>query len=201
MRALERARHRITRRRARRRNAATAQRLGYRVIAAQAPIVGEARARGVEHAAWLAALAREHAGRAVRGVRAARRPCASAAAGSADAIRNWRWPRCLGSRRSDRAGGAGQRRHRRHRRTDRCRGRDRRLDAAPRARGRPASTRCSILKRTTPGRFSIALGDLVRTGATNTNVGDVQVALIGAAPMIADGAADRVGRGSATSGG
>ena len=73
---------------------------------------------------------------------------------------------------------AGQRRHRRHRRSDRRGRRDRRFDdARPRARPRGLA----------PGRFLAdnnayaffdALGDLIHTGPTGTNVGDLQVILL-----------------------
>ncbi len=156
-----------------------AQRLGYQVIAAQAPVVGEARARGREHAAWLAALAREHAGplcvvsagettvrvrgsgiggrnqelalAAVPGLAAMDRPVVLASVGT-DGIDG---P-------TDAAGAI--------------------ADTTSAARARATGfDPMQYLEANDAWSFFDPLGDLLRTGATNTNVGDVQVALLGVA--------------------
>ena len=102
-----------------------------------------------------------------------------AAAERADATRSSRWPRCPAWPRS-----AARRRWRASAPTAST-GRPMRrarlpTRPAPRARGRPALDPMQYLEANDAWSFFDRLGDLVRTGATNTNVGDVQVALIGA---------------------
>ena len=73
-----------------------------------------------------------------------------------------------------RAAVAGQRRHRRHRRPDRRRRRDRRFDhASPRARRGRLAAGASLADNDAYAFFD-ALGDLIHTGPTGTNVGDLQ---------------------------
>ncbi len=50
--------------------------------------------------------------------------------------------------------------------------------AASPGRARPGSTPLSFCQPTTPTRFFDALGDLIQTGPTGTNVGDLQVVLL-----------------------
>jgi glycerate-2-kinase len=157
----------------------TARRLGYRVVQADRPIVGEARARGVEHAARVAALTRHHldavclvsggettvrvtgggtGGRnqefalaAVAGLATIGRAAALASVGT-DGIDG---P-------TDAAGAI--------------------ADSTSAARAQAAGADpMRYLEANDAWSFFDRLGDLVRTGATNTNVGDVQVALIGPA--------------------
>ena len=105
---------------------------------------------------------------------------ASRAADGADAIRNSRSRRRRFSARLGDADDAGQRRHRRHRRPDRRGRRDRRFhNAGPRAARRAARPPTSYLARTTTAyAFFDTLGDLIHTGPTGTNVGDLQVILL-----------------------
>ena len=155
---------------------AEARTRGYRVIAAEHPIVGEARVRGAEHASWLAALARDHAealcvvsagettvrvtgsgtgGRnqelalaAVDGLAAVPRAAALASVGT-DGIDG---P-------TDAAGAI--------------------VDSTSAVRARASGLDpMQYLGANDAWSFFDRLGDLVRTGATNTNVGDVQVALV-----------------------
>ena len=158
---------------------AAARLLGYGVITAEQPIVGEARARGADHAVWLGALAREHAGglcllsagettvrvtgsgtggrnqelalAAVQGLGTIGRVAALASVGT-DGIDG---P-------TDAAGAIADS-------TSALRAQASGLDPM------------QYLEANDAWSFFDHLGDLVRTGATNTNVGDVQVALIGPA--------------------
>jgi glycerate 2-kinase len=156
--------------------AGAARLLGYRVIPREDPIVGEARARGTEHASFLAALARDYSealcvlsagettvrvtgtgtgGRnqefalaAVDGLAALGRAVALASIGT-DGIDG---P-------TDAAGAI--------------------ADSTSRARAQASGLDpMQYLEANDAWSFFDRLGDLVRTGATNTNVGDVQVALI-----------------------
>ena len=86
--------------------------------------------------------------------------------------RRARW-RALGGR-----GVVGQRRHRRHRRPDRRGRRRRRLDDARPGRARPACAPAAFLDDNNAYAFFDALGDLIHTGPTGTNVGDLQVILL-----------------------
>ena len=73
---------------------------------------------------------------------------------------------------------AGQRRHRRHRRAHRCSRRDcgpLTLERAARAGLAPAG---AVLDDNNSYAFFDALGDLIRTGPTGTNVGDLQIFLL-----------------------
>ena len=71
-----------------------------------------------------------------------------------------------------------ERRHRRHRRSDRCRGRHRRSHdiCAGRAAGLAAPE--DYLTNNNTYEFFNRLGDLIRTGPTSTNVGDLQMILV-----------------------
>jgi glycerate 2-kinase len=159
--------------------AAEARHLGYRVITDARPIVGEARARGAAHAAAVAALARDHAGAvclvsggettvrvtggglggrnqefalaAVPGLAAIGRMAAMASVGS-DGVDG---P-------TDAAGAI--------------------VDSSTGERARTSGLDpMQYLEANDAWSFFEQLGDLVRTGATNTNVGDLQVALVGSA--------------------
>jgi glycerate 2-kinase len=159
--------------------AEAARRLGYRVIRADRAIVGEARIRGVEHAAWLAALAREHRGalclvsagettvRVIGGGTGGRnQEFALAALTGLSAIGR---PAALASVGTDGVDGP--------------------TDAAGAIADSTSARRAQesgldpmrYLEANDAWSFFDRLGDLVRTGATNTNVGDLQVALVGAA--------------------
>jgi hydroxypyruvate reductase len=159
--------------------AAAARRLGYRVVVIEDPIVGEARVRGVEHAVRLARLARaatdavcvvsggettvrvtgtgiggrnqEFALAAVPGLASIGRDAALASVGT-DGIDG---P-------TDAAGAI--------------------ADSATSARaGASGLDPMQYLEANDAWSFFDRLQDLVRTGTTNTNVGDLQVALLGPA--------------------
>jgi glycerate 2-kinase len=158
--------------------AAAARGLGYRVVVIEDAIVGEARERGVEHAARLATLAgaapdpvclvsggettvrvtgrgiggrnQEFALAAVPGLASVRRAAALASVGT-DGIDG---P-------TDAAGAI--------------------ADSASAARARASGLDpMQYLEANDAWSFFHRLQDLVRTGSTNTNVGDLQVALLGA---------------------
>ena len=157
----------------------TAQRLGYRVVSAPRPIVGEARARGVEHASWLAALARDHQD-ALCAVSAGETTVRVTGSGTGGRNQEFALAAVAGLATIGRAvalASVG---------TD---GVDGPTDAAGAIADSTSATRARAygadpmryLEANDAWSFFNRLGDLVRTGATNTNVGDVQVALIGPA--------------------
>ena len=78
-----------------------------------------------------------------------------------------------------RAGRVPERRHRRHRRPDGRRRRPRRYDDARRGRGPLGVDLEASLADNDAYHALDRLGDLVRTGPTDTNVGDLQVLVIG----------------------
>ena len=150
--------------------------LGYRVIAAERPIVGEARTGGADHAEWLLSLGREHdgslcvlsagettvrvigAGRggrnqelvlaAARGLNRLQRPVVLASVGT-DGVDG---P-------TDAAGAI--------------------ADSTTIARARACGLDpMQYLEANDAWSFFDRLDDLVHTGPTHTNVGDVQVALL-----------------------
>ena len=156
-----------------------ARRLGYRVIGAERPIVGEATVRGVEHASWLAALARDHSEALcivsggettvhVRGSGTGGRNQEFALA-AVPALATIGRAAALASVGTDGVDGP----------TDAA-GAIADSSSATRARASGADP-MRYLEANDAWSFFETLGDLVRTGATDTNVGDVQVTLIGAA--------------------
>jgi glycerate-2-kinase len=157
----------------------TAGRLGYRVVRAERSIVGEARARGVEHAAWLAALARDYPGAlcAVSGGETTVRVTGSGRGGRNQEFALAAVPGLATIGRAAALASVG---------TD---GIDGPTDAAGAIADSASAARAQAsgadpmryLEANDAWSFFDRLGDLVRTGATNTNVGDVQVALIGPA--------------------
>jgi glycerate 2-kinase len=155
---------------------AEARTRGYRVIAAEHPIVGEARLRGVEHASWLAALARDQA-EALCVVSAGETTVRVAGSGTGgrnqelalaaiDSLAAMPRAAALASVGTD--------------------GIDGPTDAAGAIADSTSAVRAhasgldpmKYLEANDAWSFFDRLGDLVRTGATNTNVGDVQVALV-----------------------
>jgi glycerate 2-kinase len=156
-----------------------AQRLGYRVIGTDRPIVGEASVRGVEHASWLAALARDHSDALclVSGGETTVRVRGSGTGGRNQEFALAAVPGLATIGRAAALASVG---------TD---GIDGPTDAAGAIADSSSATRARAsgadpmryLEANDAWSFFQRLGDLVRTGATDTNVGDVQVALIGAA--------------------
>jgi glycerate 2-kinase len=157
----------------------TAHRLGYRVVHAERPIVGEARARGVEHAAWLAALARDHADAlcVISGGETTVHVTGDGTGGRNQEFALAAVPGLGTIGRAAALASIG---------TD---GVDGPTDAAGAIADSTSATRAQAsgadpmryLEANDAWSFFDRLGDLVRTGATNTNVGDLQVALIGPA--------------------
>jgi glycerate 2-kinase len=156
-----------------------ARRLGYRVIGAERPIVGEARVRGAEHASWLAALARDHleALCVVSGGETTVHVRGSGTGGRNQEFALAAVPALATIGRAAALASVG---------TD---GVDGPTDAAGAIADSSSATRARAsgadpmryLEANDAWSFFETLGDLVRTGATDTNVGDVQVTLIGAA--------------------
>jgi hydroxypyruvate reductase len=156
--------------------AAAARRLGYRVIVADRPVVGEARTCGTHHAAWLRSLGREHhsalcvlsAGettvRVIGGGRGGRNQELTLAA--APGLGRLRRPAVLASVGTDGVDGP----------TDAA---GAIADSATMARARACGLDAmQYLEANDAWSFFDRLDDLVRTGATSTNVGDVQIALL-----------------------
>jgi glycerate 2-kinase len=156
-----------------------ARRLGYRVIGAERPIVGEARVRGAEHASWLAALARDHSEAlcVVSGGETTVHVRGSGTGGRNQEFALAAVPALATIGRAAALASVG---------TD---GVDGPTDAAGAIADSSSATRARAsgadpmryLEANDAWSFFETLGDLVRTGATDTNVGDVQVTLIGAA--------------------
>ena len=157
----------------------TARRLGYRLVNAERPIVGEARARGGEHAAWVAALARHHADAlcVVSGGETTVRVTGCGTGGRNQEFALAAVPGLATVGRAAALASIG---------TD---GVDGPTDAAGAIADSTSATRAEAsgadpmryLEANDAWSFFDPLGDLVVTGPTNTNVGDVQVALIGPA--------------------
>jgi glycerate 2-kinase len=155
---------------------AEARTRGYRVIAAERPIVGEARLRGVEHASWLAALARDHA-EALCVVSAGETTVRVAGSGTGGRNQELALAAIDGLAAMPRAAALASVG------TD---GIDGPTDAAGAIADSTSAVRArasgldpmKYLEANDAWSFFDRLGDLVRTGATNTNVGDVQVALV-----------------------
>jgi glycerate 2-kinase len=153
-----------------------ARHLGYRVIPAERPIVGEARARGVEHAAWLAVLGADHAEAlcVVSGGETTVRVTGSGTGGRNQEFALAAVPGLAAIGRAAALASVG---------TD---GVDGPTDAAGAVADSTSAARAQAsgvdpmryLEANDAWSFFDRLGDLVRTGATNTNVGDLQVALI-----------------------
>jgi hydroxypyruvate reductase len=157
----------------------TARRLGYRVVHADRAIVGEARARGVEHATWLTALARAHLD-GVCLVSGGETTVRVTGGGTGGRNQEFALAAVAGLARIGRAAALASVG------TD---GIDGPTDAAGAIADSTTAARAQAagadpmryLEANDAWSFFDRLGDLVRTGATNTNVGDVQVALIGPA--------------------
>jgi glycerate 2-kinase len=149
------------------------------VIGAERPIVGEARVRGAEHASWLAALARDHSEAlcVVSGGETTVHVRGSGTGGRNQEFALAAVPALATIGRAAALASVG---------TD---GVDGPTDAAGAIADSSSATRARAsgadpmryLEANDAWSFFQRLGDLVRTGATDTNVGDVQVALIGAA--------------------
>jgi hydroxypyruvate reductase len=156
--------------------AVAARRLGYRVIAGERAIVGEARARGADHAGWLLSINRVHhdavcvlsAGettvRVIGAGRGGRNQELTLAA--AAGLSRLQRPAVLASVGTDGVDGP----------TDAA---GAIADSSTIARARACGLDpMQYLEANDAWSFFDRLGDLVRTGPTHTNVGDVQVALM-----------------------
>ena len=157
--------------------AADAEARGYHVLRLDEPVVGDARTAAVSLAR--AALANA-AGRAAADMHRRDGETTVKVVGHGKGGRNQEFALAaaglLARRRN--AGDAGQRRHRRHRRSDRRGGRHRRShDHGARGRGRRLAPGQFLLDNNAYAFFD-ALGDLIHTGPTGTNVGDLQVILL-----------------------
>jgi glycerate 2-kinase len=153
-----------------------AHRLGYRVIAGERAIVGEARTRGADHAQWLLSIGREHPGamcvltagettvRVIGGGRGGRnQELALAAAAGLSRLQR---PAVLASVGTDGVDGP----------TDAA---GAITDSSTLARARACGLDpMQYLEANDAWSFFDRLDDLLRTGPTRTNVGDVQVALL-----------------------
>ena len=153
-----------------------ARSLGYLVIVGERAIVGEARARGTDHAEWLLSVGREHHGavcvlsagettvRVIGGGRGGRNQELTLAA--AARFSRLQRPAVLASVGTDGVDGP----------TDAA---GAIADSTTIARARACGLDpLQYLEANDAWSFFERLDDLVRTGPTHTNVGDVQVALL-----------------------
>jgi glycerate 2-kinase len=153
-----------------------ARRLGYRVIVGQQAVVGEARTRGADHAEWLLSVGNEHQGavcvlsagettvRVIGGGRGGRNQELTLAA--AAGLTRLQRPAVLASVGTDGVDGP----------TDAA---GAIADSTTIARARACGLDpLQYLEANDAWTFFDRLDDLVRTGPTHTNVGDVQVALL-----------------------
>ncbi|MBI2833421.1 MAG: DUF4147 domain-containing protein [Acidobacteria bacterium] len=157
--------------------AEAAERLGYRAVVQEAPIVGEARDAAGSHAAWLRGWAKESSAATCaissgettvrvtgRGTGGRNQEFALALA---EALSSLGRDVAVASVGTDGVDGPTDAAGALVDSTTSARARERGLDAREYLRNNDAHS------------FFDALGDLVKTGATGTNVGDLQVALIG----------------------
>ena len=155
-----------------------AEALGYHVHVIREPVTGEARDVGDWHMSRVARRRPSRLPRPLCVIASGETTVTVRGAGKGGRNQEFAFAMADRARRARRARRRRERRHRRHRRPDRCRGRHRRSHhdcSGPSAAGLAPE---EFLNDNNTYEFFDRLGDLIRTGPTGTNVGDLQVILV-----------------------